>query len=918
MGIRIKNDIPIGVTPKDIFKKMNLKDQQIDFDIEVPESFFLSLLEEFFEREYLNSVSDHNFAKCDQKGSAVEWIQLNRLPIHPNMNADYDLLTRWQSTLSCLHAWNYKFIFLLLRSQGKTKIYLGTKSDNRNVSSAKALEQLSSAAFGSMPGIGLRNLSKEEKIDLTMTLCGNSSMSINSLPEIGAITGIPSFFEGDNGTLIQTLDQLAFGIRDQYGQERDYALLVIADPIADPEVSQIIARYRAIGSQIHSSVKTSTSESSSLTESKQSAAGGAVSVIGAIAGAILGSVLGNPISGAKEGKNIAGVFSSMLMGSNFGTNIAGSVNTMIGANAGKSAGGTASVNKEFLDKFAEYAELMTEKNINRLTDGRNFGFWNTGIYVLGAQPNDVTTAAGILRSVYSGNDTYLEPIRIHLFKNKEQVRNLVCRNFSLIPLAEAPVEDKSGQYRKFGMNEEQWHILGSRYQYVSTPLNTKELSLVTSLPRHDVPGLRFVKTAVRFANNPSEVAKENSITLGNFVDMGIVHSTTYDIDFHSLVRHTLVAGSTGSGKSTTCKKILQEVLKHDVPMMIIEPAKDDYVRWALELNKTLPPERQFKIYMPGVTEFEGQKIEPLRINGYQPACVKGAKADLLQHSETFATLMNACLPSEDVVSILIEEVIHAAITESMQASGFDIASELIAPDEIPSYPTIDDMLDMAKVIMGRKQYSKENKDNLTEVLATRFKSLSRGIRGSILNTENSVDFDEMFSSNVIVNVSRLSGTKDKAILMSLLMNALYEYRISKFNNDAAYRRKAQRNELLHLCLVEEAHNVLLKPHDTGSSPQSAAADLFGNMLSEVRGYGQGFVIVDQVPTRLIDDVIKNTNYKIVHRLTAPDDQRVMADCMAFREDQKYIIPTLEKGNVIIYGDEDDAAAWIKITAPNKN
>ena len=72
---------------------------------------------------------------------------------------------------------------------------------------------------------------------------------------------------------------------------------------------------------------------------------------------------------------------------------------------------------------------------------------------------------------------------------------------------------------------------------------------------------------------------------------------------------------------------------------------------------------------------------------------------------------------------------------------------------------------------------------------------------------------------------------------------------------------------------------------------------------------------NQVPTRLIDDAIKNTNYKIVHRLTAPDDQEVMASCMAFRDDQKYIIPALEKGHAIICGDEDDAAAWVKMPDP---
>lgn len=905
MGIKIKNDVELKVSPKDIFKKINLKNQTVDIDIEIPDSFFLNLLEEFFEREYLNDVSDREFAAPEaRKGSKVQWVQIDRLPIHPNQNADYDLLTRWQGALSCLHAWGYKLVFLLLRSQGRTRIFLGTKSDTQNISSDQALEQIREATFGSMPGVGLRVLSKEEELEITTILNGKGSYGngINSLTEIGAITGIPSFIGNDEGRLIQTLDQLAFGIRDQHEQERDYALLVIADPIKDSEISELIARYRAIGSQIHSSVKTSVNESSGITESKASTIGAVFGILGPIAGSLLGARFGDVRTGAILGSTVSNALAGLL-----------------GLSAEKKGSGSTLVNIEFLDKFAEYAEEMTELNVKRLTDGRNFGFWNTGVYVLGAQPKDVTTVSGMLRSIYSGDQTYLEPIRLHHFKNSESARSIVCGCFDLLPLADVKFEGDYDRYKKSGTDETQWHILGRQYQYISTPINTKELSLATSLPRQDVPGLRFVKTAVRFANNPSPCVGDK-ITVGNLVDMGIVYGTTYDIDCNSLVRHALVAGSTGSGKSTTCKKILEEVMSRDVPMMIIEPAKDDYVRWALEMNKTLPPEKQFKIYMPGVTEFEGTKVEELRLNGYQPACAKGGKADLLQHSETFATLLNACLPSEDVISILIEEVVHAAVTDAMRAAAIDIESDLVSPEDIKSYPNIDDMLDTAKAVMNRKQYGHENKDNLTEILTTRFKSLSRGMRGKVMNVSRSVDFDELFSSNVIVNVSRLSGTKDKAIVMSLLMNALYEYRVSKYCYDEKYRAQAQQNKLMHLCLVEEAHNVLLKPQDSGrgGSPQSAAADLFGNMLSEVRGYGQGFVIVDQVPTRLIDDVIKNTNYKIVHRLTAPDDQRVMASCMAFREDQQYIIPALEKGNAIIYGDEDDAAVWVKIPPPGSS
>lgn len=890
--ITINNNREIDVTPRDLIKKIKLQDQKIDFEIEIPDSFYQNLLEQFFEREYLNYTKEKKFPSVKNKiNDNIQWVQIDRLPIHPNENESYDLLTRWQGVLSGLHVWNYRLIFMLLRKDGETKIYLGTTSSDKNITSDDALEQIKEATASSMPGIGLKSLSKRERRDDILSPLGEFS-------EAGGVTGIPSLKNASNSSLLQTLDPLAFGIRDSSGAEKDYALIVISEPIKDSDISDIITRYRTLGSKIHTAVKMTGTQTSQTTEGKSEFGGvrAGIGILGTILGGVVGGILGN-----------AGI------GCMLGSSLANGAGALLGVDATVTASGSASVNTEFLDKFAQYAEEMTEKHISRLNEGRNLGFWNSGVYVLANSPKDVMTVTGMLRSIYSGDNTYLEPIRLHLFNYNSNAKEFIRYHFKLLPLANVDLSKEAGSY---SFNDGQWHLLGKEYQYVSTPINTKELSLATSLPRRDVPGLRFVKTAVRFANNPA-VIKGDKICIGNLVDTGVIQSTTYDIDLNSLVRHALVAGSTGSGKSTTCKRILSEVLKNDTPIMVIEPAKDDYVRWAIEMNKNLPKEKQFKIFMPGVSEFDGIKTEELKINGFAPAYAKGAKVDLLQHSEIFSTLLNACLPSEDVVPILIEEVVYETINDYCNLGDIDLESGENEP--LKEYPSIDDMLDYAERVMKKKSYANMNKDNLTEVLLTRFKSLKRGMRGRILNTNSSVNFEDLFGGNVIVNISRLSGSKDKALVMSLLMNALYEYRISKYNNDDEYRKMANKNKLMHLCLVEEAHNVLLKPQgpQTSGNPQNAVADLFGNMLSEVRGYGQGFMIVDQVPTRLIDDAIKNTNYKIVHRLTAPDDQAVMAKCMAFREDQTYIIPALEKGNAIICGDEDDAAVWVKVPAPGK-
>lgn len=619
-------DEEMNIKPSELLKSLKLSNQEITLDITVPDSFYQTLLEQVLERDYLNYVSDKVFdvSKADKTRTNIQWMQITRLPVHPNQNESYDLLSRWQGVLSSFHAWGYRMIFILLRHDGETRLFIGTVSNQKEVSAEEAVEQMREAAFGSMPGMGMRLLSSMEYLDeLREPLMG--------LRQIGAVTGIPSFRNTEGNKMMQTLDSLAFGIQDYHGHEKDYALMVIADPVNDGEISDIISRHRVLSSKIHTAVKQIGNTSVNRSESKNLGAGAAAAVgtLGSIVGGMVGSLVGAPLLGSRLGSGIGGM-----------------------ANLQKqvSAGGSAGMTLEYLDRFAEYAESSVNVHIQRLNEGRNLGFWNTGVYVLGDSRRDVTTVTGMLRSIYSGEQTYYEPIRIHLFKNNSNALEIVRDNYDLIPLVDVSLMKDLESHNI--ERADTWHLFGDRYQYLSTPINTKELSLVTSLPRRDVPGLRFVKTAVRFANNPAVISnEEDSITIGNIVDTGIVQNTTYDINVNALVRHALVAGSTGSGKSTTCKRILSEVLRRDIPVMVIEPAKDDYVRWAIEMNKTLPEEKKFIIYMPGCEEVDGYPVEPLRLNPFEPAAVKGAKVNLLQHSEAFATLLNACLPSEDVVPL---------------------------------------------------------------------------------------------------------------------------------------------------------------------------------------------------------------------------------------------------------------------------
>jgi hypothetical protein len=68
--------------------------------------------------------------------------------------------------------------------------------------------------------------------------------------------------------------------------------------------------------------------------------------------------------------------------------------------------------------------------------------------------------------------------------------------------------------------------------------------------------------------------------------------------------------------------------------------------------------------------------------------------------------------------------------------------------------------------------------------------------------------------------------------------------------------------------------------------------MFADLLAEVRAYGEGLVIAEQIPAKLILDVIKNTAVKVVHRLPAADDREAVGATMNLTPDQSAYLVTL--------------------------
>ena len=67
------------------------------------------------------------------------------------------------------------------------------------------------------------------------------------------------------------------------------------------------------------------------------------------------------------------------------------------------------------------------------------------------------------------------------------------------------------------------------------------------------------------------------------------------------------------------------------------------------------------------------------------------------------------------------------------------------------------------------------------------------------------------------------------------------------------------------------------------------------MLAEIRAYGEGVVIAEQIPAKLVPDAIKNTALKVLHRLPAADDSQLVGATMNLDADQSRQVVSMPPG-----------------------
>ncbi len=802
----------------------------------------------------------------------MKWLRIDQLPTgETGLTDNYRVKERVQGLMNTVHSLCNRFAFLLLRKGNFTTLYMGIYS-RRNNDVSKILKAVAQV---NLPGVKMELVTDDRDVNT----------SLNSLGYSGLVTGQPSIRWNERENPLQTLDKLAGGLRFG-GVDNNYALLVLVEPIGDTSVKKILEITQSLKSDLSElrrqniNVSMSNSKSSSLTK-----------------GGTFGGGLGS----------LAKTHASL----NFNVNHSDSKSTSL----------SHSASSEKVNAEVEYSLGLLDKLTVRLEAGRNQGFWNSSIYVLGDSATTVDMVSATARSIYAGQDTYMEPLRIFNFGNSSTVHNYIT-GMQFLPL---PVDN---EIRLIGKTDtegaDDWHIFGPVYQMLSTPISTEELAIVMSLPRKETAGLEIKKDAVEFSTNPTNHYGMRTYPVGDILNMGVANGHRYHLDIDQLNSHGILAGLNGTGKSFTSRKILEAMMSYHVPFLILDPVKLDYVRWADGYNQKHKDEPNFKpivIYAPGMEQIPGIKtpITSLRMNPFKPYAAKGCPLNISSHTSSLMALLRSTMAMGDFLPMLVDEALYNMLAQEL---GDDVVeSNCVAPNKIKEYPSLSKLKVYAKTLLNDRKYSKENTDNFNAAIETRVNSLTRDWKKDFFESQYSTEAEELFESNAVICLAGVSDNLDKAFLMALILTALSEYRNSCYLYSEEYRNEIDENRkkyngkyIRHYTVVEEAHRIMQarSPHMEGSNAQTAVAEMFCEMLSEIREPGEGLMIIDQYPSRLIPDAVKNTNLKVIHKMQSEDDRHILASCMSLNDEQSRILTSLRVGESVLFSGQDNSARWLHI------
>jgi DNA helicase HerA-like ATPase len=435
------------------------------------------------------------------------------------------------------------------------------------------------------------------------------------------------------------------------------------------------------------------------------------------------------------------------------------------------------------------------------------------------------------------------------------------------------------------------------------------LAALTGLPRAEVPGVRLLDPG--YFDVTSETRASPAIDLGEILDGQDRPVGRFRVPLAALNRHALVAGATGSGKSQTVRHMLEQLTRAGVPWLAIEPVKSEYAVMAGRIAGT----GQVTVINPA-----DPGAVPLSVNPLAPEPGYPVQAHIDMVRALFLAAFAADEPFPQIMSQALQRVYAACGWDTLTGAGLPGAP---AP---PVIPTLAQLQRSALEVIDDVGYGRELQADVRGFVDVRLRSLRIGSAGRFFEGGHPADIGELLSRNVVLAIEDVANDEDKAFLIGTLIIRIVEYlrlrardespgaagdeaAAADYPDAAGGAAAAVGRDLRHVIVIEEAHRLLRASREGASAH---AVELFASMLAEIRAYGVGIVVAEQIPAKLVPDVVKNTALKILHRLPALDDRQLVGAAMNLDGDQSRQVVSLVPGVAAVFADGMDRPLRIRV------
>lgn len=824
-----------------------------------------------------------------------------------------------ENVISSMDISGVNFVYLIKGDSTGVSFYYGVARDYSAEEPQMAINDIGELILkpslqGNYRGSKIIALNPNEKKELLL--------SIDEMKDSMILEGVPGINKDDED--FQSVDRI---IDVMMGNK--FALMIIAKPLTQESIllmqNKMYQLYDSISPISKSSIQessgisegtsSSTSKNKSTTEgtnsSKAEQEGSGTSeskTKGTSSGTSKSTSKGTSdnfqntqsgTEGSSTGKNTSeqtGKSTSSSTTKSEGTSTSGTIGTSEskGVNRGKNTGNATTleiVNK----KVQEWIKYLDDVIFPRVDYGTGKGLFVSTAILMGEHKASLIKLENTIRSIYGGESGNRMPLKAFEIANNE--KSYVNRMQIPIITFDKELSDNEENIRTVCSQ----YIRNKKTANLGSWMSSKELSLFAGLPQKEVVGLAL-REEVEFGLNIREIPRK-PVTLGHLVQSGVVlngkngvSKIPVSLEKEYFDKHIFVTGVTGSGKTTTCQKLL---LDGNENFMVIEPAKTEY---------RILKESKFSDML--VFTLGRETGAPFRLNPFEffPGESITSRVDMIKASMEAAFDMEAAIP----------QILETAIYKCYEDKGWDISNdknriygESAFDDGVFAFPTLGDLYAEIPDVVEKEGFNERLRDDYIGSIKARLKGLMVGAKGMMLDTPRSVDFVDLLSKNVVLELENIKSASEKSLIMGFILSNLSEAIKLKYRMNGG-------KQLEHITLIEEAHRLLSKYMPGDSMNKKQGVEMFSDMLAEVRKYGESLIIADQIPNKLTPEVLKNTNTKIVHKIFAQDDKDAIGNTMALKDEQKEHLSYLEAGSAIMMHPGLSKAIQVKIEQTEMN